>query len=296
MRVGMIGLDTSHCAIFSRLLNDAGDPWHIKGARMVKAIPFFSPDLPISADRIGHFTQTVSEQHEVELTEDLDEFCRDLDGILLTAVDGSSHLEWVKKLAPYGIPLFVDKPIALNTEDVSEMQSIASMHSLPLMSSSSLRFSDGLTKALEELNEPVESLYVYGPLPMQEGVPGYFWYGVHLFEMVAAVMGTAAADIEISRNGNFESCHFHFTGGRSATVMGDLRPHSRFGLVMQTASDTKSIEIWKEPKPYYASLLEQILVFFKTREPIVSLEETKAIVEWMERANRMRLSDDGADS
>src|SRR4051812_7293380 len=100
MNIGIIGLDTSHCEVFARLLNDHNDPYHIQGAQVTKAIPFFSPDLPISADRVAQFTERVKSQYDVKIVEDINSFCENLDGILLTAVDGSTHLEWIKKLAP----------------------------------------------------------------------------------------------------------------------------------------------------------------------------------------------------
>ncbi|MEI4768813.1 3-ketoacyl-ACP reductase [Psychrobacillus sp. FJAT-51614] len=45
MNIGLIGLDTSHSEIFTRLLNDSSDPYHVEGARITHTIPTYSEDL-----------------------------------------------------------------------------------------------------------------------------------------------------------------------------------------------------------------------------------------------------------
>jgi hypothetical protein len=39
MKIGIIGLDTSHCPAFVKLLNDSANEFHISGAKVVKAFP-----------------------------------------------------------------------------------------------------------------------------------------------------------------------------------------------------------------------------------------------------------------
>src|SRR5690606_35005962 len=49
LRVGLIGLDTSHVVAFTRLLNDPAHPDHVPGARVVAAFKGGSPDVEASA-------------------------------------------------------------------------------------------------------------------------------------------------------------------------------------------------------------------------------------------------------
>ena len=39
LKVGMIGLDTSHVSAFVKLLNDPTNEFHVPGVRVVKAFP-----------------------------------------------------------------------------------------------------------------------------------------------------------------------------------------------------------------------------------------------------------------
>ena len=52
LRVGVIGLDTSHAQEFTARLNDPANPSYVPGARVVAAFPVSSADLPNSAERI----------------------------------------------------------------------------------------------------------------------------------------------------------------------------------------------------------------------------------------------------
>ena len=49
IRVGLIGLDTSHAVAFTQLLNDPARPDHVPGARVVAAFKQGSPDVEASA-------------------------------------------------------------------------------------------------------------------------------------------------------------------------------------------------------------------------------------------------------
>src|SRR4028118_890263 len=50
LKIGMVGLDTSHVIAFTKLMNDAGAPNHVPGAKVVAAVKTSSPDIPSSAD------------------------------------------------------------------------------------------------------------------------------------------------------------------------------------------------------------------------------------------------------
>ena len=51
IKVGMIGLDTSHVTAFTKLLNDKSDLNHVPGARVVAAFKGGSPDVESSRPR-----------------------------------------------------------------------------------------------------------------------------------------------------------------------------------------------------------------------------------------------------
>src|SRR5688572_16573763 len=78
IKVGIIGLDTSHVMAFTKLLNDPQASGPLAGVRVVAAYPGGSQDIPSSKDRLAGFTEGVQKMG-VEIVDSID--------VLLTKVD-----------------------------------------------------------------------------------------------------------------------------------------------------------------------------------------------------------------
>ena len=62
LKIGMIGLDTSHVTAFVDLLNDKSHEFHVPGCQVVKAFPGGSAKFSLSANRVEGFTKELSEK------------------------------------------------------------------------------------------------------------------------------------------------------------------------------------------------------------------------------------------
>src|SRR5690606_36696536 len=111
LKIGMVGLDTSHCPSFTKLLNNTDDPHHVPGGRVHIAYLGGSKDLPVSYERVDGFTAQLRHEFGIEIVDTIEEVAERSDAILLESVDGRMHLEEFRKLAPYGKPVFIDKPL-----------------------------------------------------------------------------------------------------------------------------------------------------------------------------------------
>jgi len=285
LTIGMIGLDTSHCLEFTKLLNEPDHPFHVEGGKVAYAFPFYSEDLPISKDRVQGYTETLRKDHSVKITCSIAETAAASDAILLTAVDGRKHLELFKQLLPYKIPVFIDKPLALSVKEAKELYSLAEEHNIPILSSSSLRYADSFRVAIENRKEEISGIYVHGPLPMQPVMPGYFWYGIHMIEMVIAAMGPGAKNVRVKTSNEHETVIVEWEDGRHAIIRGEYEWHSRFGAILHTKKGFHHVDITKDTKPFYASLLEQVIHFFQTKESPVPKEETLEVMRLIEMIN-----------
>src|ERR1051326_5372949 len=92
LRIGMIGLDTSHVTAFTAVLNDPNNPNHIPGARVVAAFKGGSPDIEASASRVEGYTRELREKYGVTIYDSIEELCRNVDAVMLESVDGRPHL------------------------------------------------------------------------------------------------------------------------------------------------------------------------------------------------------------
>jgi len=120
IRVGLIGLDTSHVIAFTKVLNDPSSPDHVPGMRVVAAFKGGSPDVESSRTRIEGFTAELRDKWKVEIVADIPTLCRKVDAVLLESVDGRPHLEQVKPVLAAKKPVFIDKPLASTLEDARE--------------------------------------------------------------------------------------------------------------------------------------------------------------------------------
>lgn len=138
-RVGMIGLDTSHCLAFTELLNKAGDDPLLGGCKVVLVYPKGSPDIESSVKRVPEYTQKIRALG-VEVVEDLASMISQVDVVLLETNDGRPHLEQVIPVLKARKPVFIDKPVAGSLVDAIAIYRLAEHYQTPVFSSSSLRF------------------------------------------------------------------------------------------------------------------------------------------------------------
>src|SRR4051794_2400862 len=59
LRVGIIGLDTSHVTAFTNILHNPKNTGDLAGFKVVAAFPGGSPDIPESKNRLEGFTKTL---------------------------------------------------------------------------------------------------------------------------------------------------------------------------------------------------------------------------------------------
>ncbi|MFI8687573.1 Gfo/Idh/MocA family protein [Rossellomorea sp. NPDC077527] len=290
LKIGMVGLDTSHAAAFTRLLNDPDDRHHVRGGKVVKAFPGGSPHIELSSSRIGKFTEDV-QRYGVEIVDSLEEAAAGMDAILLESVDGDIHLGQLKKIVAFKKPIFIDKPFSLRTEDALEMVRLADYHHTPIMSTSALRFAEALREVTDrsDLGEVIGA-DCFGPLELQETQPGYFWYGIHSIEMLFTLLGEGAEQVNVFSNDNHDSIVARWKDGRFGTVRGNRLGNHHFGALVHFEKGTEYVDIQSGRKPFYASLVEQIMDFFQDGVSRVPLSETLEIIRFIEAANESRIT------
>lgn len=291
MKIGMIGLDTSHVPAFAELLNDANHAYHVPGAKVVVAYPGGSEDFELSISRVEGYTETLRNQYGVQIVNSPEEVAELSDAILLESVDGRVHREQFARIAPYGKPVFIDKPFTLSSQDAAEMFKLARQHNIPLMSCSALRYAEGLSEVLAaEDKGAIIGMDVYGPMAIQPTQPGLFWYGIHTVEMLFRTLGKGCLSVTATKNEDHDLVVGVWKDGRIATLRGNRKGNNRFGALIHREQDTQFVDVYAHPKPYYASMLERVMKMFASGVPDIDPEETEQIIRFIEAANESRES------
>ena len=73
LRLGLIGLDTSHVTAFTARFNDKKNPNHVPGGKVVAAYKGGSPDIESSASRIDGYTATLRDKYGIKIYDDIAE-------------------------------------------------------------------------------------------------------------------------------------------------------------------------------------------------------------------------------
>jgi predicted dehydrogenase len=289
LNIGMIGLDTSHVSAFAKLLNDSEAEFHVPRAKIIAAYPGGSDDFELSYSRVEGFTNELREQYGVKIVETLEELADQSDAIMLETVDGRVHLEQFRRIAPYKKPVFIDKPFAVSTSDARAIIELAKVYSIPLMSCSSLRYSEGLTTALkEEEKGAIIGADCYGPMAIQPTQPGLFWYGIHTVEMLYRTLGRGCVSVTVTTNDDHDLVTGVWQDGRIGTIRGNRKGNNTFGELIHREKGTQFVDVYAHRKPYYASMLEAVMELFTTGKAPIDLEETFEIIRFIEAANESR--------
>ena len=283
IKVGIIGLDTSHSPAFTRILNDKSDPDHVPGAKVVAAFPGGSPDIASSRDRLGEYTARLRDEFGVEIVDDIPTLCSKVDAVLLESIDGRKHLEQVKPVFEAGLPVFIDKPLAASLEDAYEIARLGKKHGVPWWSASNVRYHAAADKV--RLPTP-RGVITWGPAPFE---PTHHldlsWYGIHPVELLFSLMGTGCQSVTRIYTEGAGVIVGTWKGGRLGTVR-TIRDGKRgYGAIVY---GDKEIKVADNGGAAYPALMREVVKFFRTRVPPVPNEETLEIFAFMDAALRSK--------
>lgn len=284
IRAGMIGLDTSHCVAFTKLLNDPKASGDIGAVDVVAAYPGGSDDIPASRDRVAGFTKEMRESG-VEIVDSIAALLAKCDVVLLESVDGRPHLEQARPVIAAGKPLFIDKPLAGSLADAIAIFRLAEKHGVPVFSSSSLRFGAGLAELKRDAKlGDVVGCVVHSPCALEPHHPDLFWYGVHGVEMLYTIMGEGCETVVRTHADGTDAVTGTWRGGRVATYRGIRNGKADYGGVVYGTQGIATIGKYEG----YAPLVAEIAKFFRTHEPPVAASETIELFAFMEAADESK--------
>jgi hypothetical protein len=293
IRIGMVGLDTSHCTAFADIINNPAHLYHLPGAMITHGFPGGSAAFSQSHTRVDKFTMDLATKFHVEIVQSLEEVAENVDAILLESCDGRQHLEQFRILAPFKKPVFIDKPFACSLADAKKIANLAKQYQCPIFSASSLRYSAGITDF--KGTEDVAGVVCHGPVEILSDYPGYYWYGIHLAEIIYRYMGRGCERLQTAKGELFDITTCRWDDDRAAVMIGyrGLQYHG-WGGIIYTNHQATSVQAVDTP-PAYMFLLQEVLKFFKTRVSPVSPDEMVEITSFLDSVNQSRDSGEWVD-
>lgn len=284
IRIGIIGLDTSHVVAFSDRLNDPKSANHVPGGQIVAAFKGGSPDIKSSAERVEGYTKTLTEKYGVKIYPTIEEMCQNVDAVLLESVDGRPHLEQIRPVLAAKKRVFVDKPVAGTLRDAVELFRLAKEAGVPCWSASSLRFYATLEELIQADAGEIRGAISYGPASLEPTHPDLFWYGIHPTEALFTVLGTGCESVVRVHTDNTDVVTGTWSGGRVGVLYGLRNQKTGYQV---TKFGTKGI-VAQKPGGDYTPMLREIIKFFQTGVAPVPAETTLEIYAFMEAADESK--------
>jgi len=289
LKLGIIGLDTSHVVGLAETFNDPNSAKALPGARIEVAFPAGSPDFPSSANRLALYTDKLRDEYGVRMVDSAKAVAEEVDAVLLTSVDGRVHLAQFSEIAAFRRPTFLDKPFALTTADARAIRDLSVKHGTPLFGCSSLRFAPELTSAIAdtETGDRIIGADFAGPMAWNPPQTGYFWYGVHAVEMIYTALGVGCHSVTVTSNENHDVLVGLWKDGRIGVARGNRAGNNAFAGRLCREKGYQPIDV-KTTSTAAHDLAKAILAFFQGGPTPVSLDETVELTRFLEAANESR--------
>jgi predicted dehydrogenase len=284
LRVGMIGLDTSHAVEFTKRFNDPADKNFIPGLKVVAAVKGGSPDIAESRTRMPGYAKTLQEKYGVKIVDDVDQLVKEVDVVMIESLDGRPHLKEAVPVINAGKPVFVDKPAAASLRDVLEIYRLAKEHNVPIFSGSSLRYYPNLqAMKATEIGE-LKGAASCGPAELEEHHPDLFWYGIHPTEALYTIMGPGCESVSCTVTPDTHVVTGVWKGGKIGTLRGIRNGSAPYRVTVFGSKKVLDEQLAGDYTPF----LREVVKFFQTGIAPVPAEETIEIYAFMEAADESK--------
>lgn len=189
-KIAILGCENSHADAFLNLISQGL-------YRDIEVLGVYSDE--------AEPCKQLNDKYGVYVMNTYDELVGKVDGIMITARHGDNHYKYAKPYLPYGIPMFVDKPITIDIAEAEEFMSVAKKYGVRLCGGSTCAYVKETLEMSEVFKNNSLGEFVGGnlicPLHIIEKYGGFYFYAQHLVQIMTAVFGTGVREVFAHKNG-----------------------------------------------------------------------------------------------
>ncbi|MFO0411192.1 MAG: Gfo/Idh/MocA family protein [Planctomycetota bacterium] len=281
IRVGVIGLDTSHAGAFSKIMREAPANSPMARLKIVAAFPGGSPDIPSSIDRVPNYTKEFEAQG-IQIVDSIDALLEKVDAVMLNSLDGRKHLDQAYQVFKSGKRVFIDKPLAADLTDAIAIAKLAEHYKTPWFTSSSLRFTPTIYRYREKSDRKILGAQAWSPCSLEPHHTDLTWYGIHGVEALFTAMGVGCEEVTRTKTEGTDVVVGRWKDGRVGVFRGIRTGTQGYGLTVFGS------EFLENDAKYegYEPLVVEIAKFFAGGEPPVSSQESLEIMAFIQAAQQ----------
>lgn len=208
IKVGIIGLDTSHSEKFAELISDRSD--------MTVGGVWDAGDVRTEA-----YAEQYCRTYGAPRYERPEEMIGHVDAVMVLTVNWDHHRPIAGQFLEAGIPTFVDKPIAGSIDDIEALREIVEREGTPICGGSSVPYHPSLSDM--RADDGAHDLF-------SAGYNNPFYYGVHITDAARKICGADWTWIEPTDHRTAVTVSFE--NGSNATLRFDgPTENAAFGLL-----------------------------------------------------------------
>ena len=261
LRVGRVGVTTSHASAYARVLNerDVAD-----GARITWVWGGeLRPDQPDAETLASTYDipQVVNEPTDLIDQTDLVLVVDDTGG-------GANHVPLARPFVAAGVPTFVDKPMAVDLQEAVSLFKLAEEKGTPVTSSSALRFAVELEAERQRFSDlgALSSVVSVGP-------GEWYYYGVHAVEQLYALVGPGVEWVQRLTWPDRDVAILSYADGPTAVVQTLRDAAYCFHLTAYGANGLHAVQI-SDSNGFYGAQMRAAVAMARTGKPPIEPQET----------------------
>ncbi len=284
IRVGMIGLDTSHAVAFTAMFEKLANRPDVPRVKVVVGLPDSVPDNPASYKRVNRFTEELRTRYKVRIVDTVEELLENCDAVMIESVDGRPHLRQAKEVFKAGKPVFIDKPLAASYEDAEAIVELSEKTGVPFFSASALRFCSSYIAIKNDRSlGAILGCDARSPCSLESHHPDLYWYGIHGVDPLFMIMGKGCEEVWRVHTQYYDLVAGKWKDGRIGTFRGMRRGSHSYGITVYGEKGVRHSP--QRLSNVYEGLVIEIARFFKTRKPPVDPKETLEVFAFMSAAD-----------
>jgi hypothetical protein len=185
LRIGLVDLDTSHPAAFTRILRGI-------------------PGIAVTALWDGHdvwpagYDANFAREWQIPtVCSRLEELPDHVDAAMIHGVNWDSHVDKAHVFMRAGLPVLIDKPVVGTVRDCHRLLDLQAKYGTLVFGGSSLRYAVEITSLRASMGPP------YRPVSAIASGPGdFFSYGIHTTEMLQGCVGSGIQSVRLVTGGS----------------------------------------------------------------------------------------------
>lgn len=209
----------------------------------------------------------------------LEELITNVDAVLLARDDAQTHFEYAQPIIEAGLPIYIDKPLALTIKDAEKIFSLE-QYDNQIFTCSALAYSPEMILSKED-KEAMRNIKCIDAV-----IPKYWeTYSIHLIEPILKIIGYKrnVVDTVIKKNGDISSVVFEFEDGIILSLKTVGKAVSPLRITVCGEMGYKDLVFSNSTYTSFKLALEHFIDVCKKKKSVNSREYVMKAVELIER-------------